>query len=157
MEFAKYYNVTETVKKLHNDGFLDVYSPECGFIGVYMCEDSNDFWVARVQKGYNADYEQDEKKYLMERNKIGIADVAQKLHETRKTKMPIIRETDSNYSARNKIKNYINSHFDIEIITAVLQIDNDDGLSNWDCEDYDSMEELMEDLDGGFGIVEFAG
>lgn len=157
MDFAKYYDVTETVKKLHKNGLLDMYTPECGFISVYVCEDSNDFWVARVQKGYNVDYEQGESKYLMECNKISIIDVAQKLHETRKTKTPLISATDSRHSARNKIKNYINSHFDIEIITAVLQLDNDDGLSNWDCEDYDSIEELKEDLDGGFGIVEFAG
>lgn len=36
---------------------------------------------------------------------------------------------------------------------AVILLDDYDGLSNWDCCETDSLEEAIEIIDGGYGIL----
>lgn len=36
----------------------------------FICQDVNDYWLVRILKGYNEDYEKDEDSSLMERDKI---------------------------------------------------------------------------------------
>ena len=82
MEFAKYYNVSDIVDNMMEKKEIDCYpTGEDKFLGVYVCEDSNDFWISRILKGYNEEYERDDNMYLVERNKIDIYDVMDKLHE----------------------------------------------------------------------------
>lgn len=38
------------------------------FEGIYVCMDTNDFWISRINKGYNEEYEQEEGKYLVMSN-----------------------------------------------------------------------------------------
>ena len=71
MEFAKYYNVSDIVDNMMEKKEIDSYpTGEDKFLGVYVCEDSNDFWISRILKGYNEEYERDDNMYLVERNKI---------------------------------------------------------------------------------------
>ena len=82
MEFAKYYNVSNLVEEMQKAEEIDCYPTDNDkFEGVYVCMDTNDFWISRINKGYNEEYEREDGKYLVERNKISIYDVMDKLHE----------------------------------------------------------------------------
>ncbi len=67
-EFGKYTDVTEYAKKLskENDGMGEYHQYE----KILICPDTNDAWVARILVGYNEEYNKDEDKVLIERNKI---------------------------------------------------------------------------------------
>ena len=65
MEFAKYYNASDIVDNMMEKKEIDCYpTGEDKFLGVYVCEDSNDFWISRILKGYNEEYERDDNMYL---------------------------------------------------------------------------------------------
>ena len=41
-----------------------------------------------------------------------------------------------------------------DIIKAVIILDDKDGLSNWDCCECNSLDEAIETIDGGYGILQ---
>lgn len=154
MEFAKYYNVSDIVDTMMEKKEIDCYpTGEDKFLGVYVCEDSNDFWISRILKGYNEEYERDDNMYLVERNKIDIYDVMDKLHELHGKKLPDFNEYIGHMQKRNAVKRYISQHGTLNIIKAVIILDDEDGLSNWDCCEADSLKEAVEIIDGGYGIL----
>ncbi len=51
---------------------------------------------------------------------------------------------------RNKIHDVIPRMLNEEIAKLILK---EDDLSNWDCTYYNSMEDCLESIDGGFGIL----
>jgi hypothetical protein len=81
VKFAKYYNVTDLVNKMIKENKLDCYE-DCidNFAGVYICSDTNDFWIARININLKEDYEEEDGVYLIERNKIDNWDVIEKVH-----------------------------------------------------------------------------
>ena len=154
MEFAKYYNVSDIVDNMIKNEEIDCYpTGEEKFDGVYVCMDTNDFWISRINKGYNEEYEEDENKYLVERNKISIYDVMDKLHEMYGKKLPEFKEDEIFYMQKNKVHDYLRKFSTLNIIKAVIILDDYDGLSNWDCCEADSLEEAIEIIDGGYGIL----
>lgn len=153
MEFAKYYNVSDIVDKMVHEGEICYPAGEDKFAGIYICMDTNDFWISRINKGYNEEYEKDDNKYLIERNKISIYDVMDKLYELHGKKLPQFTKTDSSYQQKNKVHDYINGFTEMNIIKAVIILDDEDGLSNWDCCEADSLEKAIEIIDGGYGIL----
>lgn len=154
MEFAKYYDVSNVVEDMMNKKEIDCYpTGDDKFHGVYVCEDSNDFWISRILKGYNEEYERDDNMYLVERNKISIYDVMNKLHELHGKKLPKYEKMESSYVKKSKTHNYIDRYKTIDIIKAVVVLDDKDGLSNWDCYEAKSLEEAIEIIDGGYGIL----
>jgi hypothetical protein len=154
MEFAKYYNVSNIVEVMMERGEVDCYSIENNFLGIYVCMDTNDFWISRISKGYNENFEEDENKYLIERNKISIYDVMDKLHDTYGKKLSEFSEKDLSYEQKNKVHSYLKNFTTNAIIKAVIVLDDEDGLSNWDCCDADSLEKAIEIIDGGYGILQ---
>ena len=157
MEFAKYYNVSDIVDDMIKNEEIDCYpTGEDKFEGVYVCMDTNDFWISRINKGYNEEYEEDENKYLVERNKISIYDVMDKLHEMYGKKLPEFKEDEIFYIQKNKVHDYLRKFSTLNIIKAVIILDDYDGLSNWDCCEADSLEEAIEIIDGGYGILKIA-
>ncbi len=67
MEFAKYYNVSNLVEEMQKLEEIDCYPTDNGkFEGVYICMDTNDFWISRINKGYNEEYEPDFIKFYEE-------------------------------------------------------------------------------------------
>ena len=54
---------------------------------------------------------------------------------------------------RNAVKSYISKHGTLNIIKAVVILDDEYGLSNWDCCEADSLEEAVKIIDGGYGIL----
>ena len=65
MEFAKYYNVSNLVEKMQKAEEIDCYPTDKDKLeGVYVCMDTNDFWISRINKGYNEEYEKDIILYL---------------------------------------------------------------------------------------------
>ena len=157
MEFAKYYNASDIVGDMIKNEEIDCYQTgEDKFKGVYVCMDTNDFWISRINKGYNEEYEEDENKYLVERNKISIYDVMDKLHEMYGKKLPEFKEDEIFYAQKNKVHDYLRKFSTFNIIKAVIILDDYDGLSNWDCCETDSLEEAIEIIDGGYGILRIA-
>lgn len=111
MEFAKYYNVSDIVDTMIEKEEIDCYpTGKDKYLGVYVCEDSNDFWISRILKGYNEEYEKDDDMYLVERNKIDIYDVMDKLHEIHGKKLPDFTQYIGHIQKRNAVKRFIDRH-----------------------------------------------
>lgn len=154
MEFARYYIVSDVVDDMIKNKEIDCYpTGKEKFEGIYVCMDTNDFWISRINKGYNEEYEKDENKYLVERNKISIYDVMDKLHEQYGKRLPIFKASDMQFEQKNKVHQYLKKFNTLSIIKAVIVLDDEDGLSNWDCYEADSLEEAIEIIDGGYGIL----
>lgn len=154
MEFAKYYDVSDIVEAMMDKEEIDCYPTGADkFCGVYICMNTNDFWISRINKGYNEEYEKDENKYLVERNRISIYDVMDKLHDIHGKRLPEFTGKEMQYELKNKTHKFIDRFNDNDIIKTVIILDDEDGLSNWDCEGADSLEEAIEIIDGGYGII----
>ena len=117
---------------------------------------TKDFRTSRNNNGYKEAYEEDEDKYLIERNKISIYDVMDKLHEQYGKKLPEFDENEWSAYKKNKVYDYLRKFSTLNIIKAVILLDDYDGLSNWDCCESDSLEEAIEIIDGGYGILKIA-
>lgn len=153
MEYAKYYNVSSLVEEMQKAEEIICYpTADNKFEDVYICMDTNDFWISRINKGYNEDYEKEEGKYLVERNKISIYDVMDKLHELYSKKLPDFKETDLSFEMKNKCHRYLDKFKTKDICRAVILLDDWDGLSNWDYCEVNSLEEAMKVIDGGYGV-----
>ena len=62
-------------------------------------------------------------------------------------------EKEMQYEQKNKVHMFIGRFNVMEIIKAVIILDDEDGLSNWDCCEADSLEEAIQIVDGGYGIL----
>ena len=145
MKFAKYYNVTNKMNELINKGELFSYAGYCKEL--YICMDTHDFWISRVLEGYNSEFEQEPGKWLIERNKIDKYEFCEFLKKK--------RNDDSDITDRWTRDDYIAKCFSVnEILEALILMDNDAGLESWDNLECDSHEEVIEALDGGFGIID---
>ena len=154
MKFAVYYNVSHIVDEMTEKGELDSYpTGNDKFKGVYVCMDTNDFWICRIIEGYNEDYEKEDNKFLIERNKVSIYDVMDKLYDKFKKRLPVFKESDLSYEKKNKVHGYLDKFTTNDIVRAVVSLDNDDGLSNWDYCVEDSLEAAINTIDDGYGIL----
>ena len=54
---------------------------------------------------------------------------------------------------RNKVHDYFGKFKTKDIIKAVIILDDEDGLTNWDCSEAEFLEETIEIIDGGYGIL----
>lgn len=150
MEFAKYYNVTNKLKEILNreDQVLFSYTKDyCQ--GLFICSDTHDFWISRILEGYNSEFEQEEGKWLVERNKIDKYEFCEFLKEQKKD--------DSDINDRWTRDFYIDECFSLdEIIENVILMDDDKGLEGWDNCECNSYEEAIRVIDGGWGIIELS-
>ncbi len=159
MEFAKYYNVTKLVDEMIKKNEIDSYPIEekDKFVGVYVCMDTNDFWISRISKDLNEDYDHEEGIYLVERNKISVYDIMDKLHEMFKKPLPEFSGKELSYQMKNKCHDYFKRFKTKDICRAVIMLDDWDGLSNWDNCEAESLEDAIDIIDGGFGILPLVG
>lgn len=148
MRFAKYYNVTKLVNDMQKKEEIDTYPIEenAKFAGVYVCMDTNDFWISRINKNVNEDYDYEEGTYLVERNKFDIYTVVDKLFKLYSKKLP----TTLN---KNTCHRYFDQFRTKDICRAIIMLDDWDGLSNWDNCEAESLENAIDIIDGGFGIL----
>ncbi len=154
MEFAKYYDVSKIVDDMQTKEEIYGYpTGEDKFISIYVCMDTNDFWICRILKGYNEEYEQDENMYLVERNKFSIYDVMDKLYDQFGKRLPEFKENELSCVQKNKVHDYFGKFKTKDIIKAVIILDDEDGLTNWDCSEAEFLEEAIEIIDGGYGIL----
>ena len=51
-------------------------------------------------------------------------------------------------------EDYINKLPIKDVLKAIIQLDDEKGLENYDSEECDSLEEAIDILDGGYGILE---
>lgn len=159
MEFAKYYNVTKLVDEMIKKNEIDSYptKEDDKFVGVYVCMDTNDFWISRISKDVNEDYDHEEGIYLVERNKISVYDIMDKLHEMFKKPLPEFSGKELSYQMKNKCHDYFKRFNTKDICRAVIMLDDWDGLSNWDNCEAESLEDAIDIIDGGFGILPLVG
>lgn len=116
LEFGKYTDITNFAKKVNPTMFE-------GYEKVYICPDTQNWWLSCINKDLNEDYETEEGKYLVER-------------------------ADLDYPDGNRCsKLYLNSNV---VRKAILDWEGD----NWDNYETDSLEEAIEVVDGGYGIIE---
>jgi hypothetical protein len=146
MVYAKYYNVTNKLNNLLEKGKLFSYTRDyCK--GLFICADTHDIWISRILEGYNSEFEQEEGKWLVERNKIDKYDFCEFLKEK--------NNDDSEITDRRTRDYYINECFPVdEIIDNIILMDDDNGLEGWNNCECNSYDEAIEIIDGGFGIIE---
>jgi len=118
-EFARYTDVTKYAKKYSKDKSFNEYVV---YEKILICPDTHDCWVAKIQVGYNEQFEKDPDKVIIERNKL-----------------------DGMGARWGDIT-------DPMYCREVLRLDIEYGCY-WDVIEYDTIEEAIEDLDGGFGII----
>lgn len=152
MKFAKYYNVSSLVEKMTKNEEITYPVGQDKYFGVYVCMDTNDFWICRILKGYDENYETNPDKFLVERNKFSNEDVIEKICEKFNRRFPTITKEDNSYTIRIKLHRFIDRCATKQICKAVILLDDEDGLSNWDCCEANSLEECIDIIDGGFGI-----
>jgi hypothetical protein len=140
MEFAKYYDVTKVMNEMIKNKELIHYEKD-DFVGLYICKDVRDFWIARVSEGLNSDYEIEEGTFLIEREKLGKYDFIEFYVE--KTNKDIHKK---------EIEDIINSIDDLKLIKNLILYDDYKGLEGWDNLECNSLNEVIENLDDGFGI-----
>lgn len=157
MKFAKYYNVSSFVENMTENGEVIYPTGDDKYFGIYVCMDTNDFWISRILKGYNEEYEKDSDKYLVERNRFSNEDVVEKICEEFNRSFPTITEKDNSYTMRIKLHQFLDRCTTKQICKAVILLDDHDGLSNWDCCEANSLEECINIIDGGFGIEQMVG
>lgn len=146
MEFAKYYNVTKILSKTINEKKLDCYTKDY-YQGLFICMDTHDFWICRVLKGYNEEFEQEEGKCLVERNKIDKYDFIEFVKEKNNDDSEINNRQDRDY--------YIDECLDLNnIVENLISMDDNNGLESWDNYEADSYEEAIDIIDGGYGIIQ---
>lgn len=148
MDFAKYYNATSVLNDLLKEKDKLSSYPENPFEGIYVCMDTHDFWICRILKGYNSEYEKDENSYLVERNKIDKYYLLEFIQQDEEDKLEI-----SNRAIRD---NVIDTFEVKDLIKYVIMYDDNEGLSNWDFVQCDDIEECLKVIDGGWGIVELS-
>lgn len=157
MIFAKYYNATNVAKEMVTNKEIMGYpyngNTNFGFEGVYVCMDVTDFWICRIIKGVDEDYEESDG-YLVERNRFSIYQVLDKLEEMYNVNLSKHLNYKNEHQMKNQVHNYFKEIDAKSIIKAVILLDDDDGLSNWDSCEADSLEDAIEIIDDGFGIVE---
>lgn len=125
MEFNKTYNATKFMEKLIKDQKLsESYKTEDG-LKIYLATDTWDVWVYRVHENLNEEFEESDGEYLIEANKIKKSDIMNKL----------VKEFDYEKPARTvDERNYLVDAEACHIAEATLNLDFEDGLSNWDME-----------------------
>lgn len=145
MEFAKYYDVTNKMNELIDKGELFSYTKD-SYKKLYICMDTHDFWISRVQEGYNSEYEEEEGKWLIEREKIDKYSFIEFVSE----------KTGKEYKVSDRFQrdNIIDRLSVNRVIEYLILMDDDKGLEGWDNLECDSLEEVIEAIDGGFGIIQ---
>ena len=153
MEFAKYYNVTSIIKDMIEKEEIYGYSnaKELNYEGVYVCRDTNDFWICRINKGVDEDYEESDG-YLVERNMVSVINVTEKLEEIYIIQAPNFYV--NKFSWKNAIHKYLSKFTTEQIVKVIILLDEENGFENWDYCEAESLEEAIEIIDGGFGIVD---
>lgn len=157
MKFAKYYNVSSLVDKMVSNEEIDYFTGDDKYCGIYICMDTNDFWICRILKGYNEEYERDMNKYLVERNRFDDWIVANKICDISNRRVPVKTGRDNDYTMKIKLSRFFDRCPTKLICKAVILLDDEDGLSNWDCCEANSLEECIDIIDGGFGIEQMVG
>jgi len=110
-EFGKYTEVTKLAHSINPEYTNNNYSR------IFICWDTNVFWLARILPGVNMEYENDSHSFLLERERID-------------------KDRTDNLGYKS-VKN-------------ILQ---NDSFENWDCVDATSESELIDIIDGGYGII----
>lgn len=147
MEFAKYYNVTNKLNEMleRTEQVLFSYQKD-SYKSLFICSDTHDFWISRILEGYNEDFEQEEGKWLVERNKIDKYDFISFIEESHKQDLKVIDRP-----SRDVVIECLDDNF---IIENLILMDDDNGLEGWDNCECNSYNEAVEVIDGGFGIIE---
>lgn len=144
MEFAKAYNVTKLVRE-NLDKLLSYGG--AGYEAIYIAEDTHDMQVYRVIKGYNEDYEEEDGAYLVEREKISKYDVVEKLYE-----MGV--HSVENVNDRCLVDEIFKICGVGDVLLCTLLLDDERGLENWDNRECLSLDEAIDIIDGGFGVID---
>lgn len=158
MKFAKYYDATNILNNLLNEGKLNSYEGEgeddyCEKL--YICQDTHDFWICRVLSNLNEQYDYEDGKWLIERNKIDKYDVVDFIKESSDELRNKIGNLETLYrqlNIRMLLGKILSSIDDKVLLEKNILLDDNNGLENWDCLECDSIEECIENIDGGFGI-----
>lgn len=117
LEFGKYTDITNFAKKV-NPSMYDIYEK------VYICPDTNNWWVSCIQEGVDEDYEECPGMYLVERN-------------------------NPDYPKGEKLPNMVLTSPE----RFVKQVLEDWDGSCWDNYEAGSLEEAIDVVDGGWGII----
>ena len=114
LEFGKYTEITKFAKSV-NEEFFGQYEK------VYICPDTQNWWLSCILKGYNSEYERDDRACLIERDSI-------------------------DYETERLLPKYLT-------FKNVKKIVEEWEGECWDNTQVSTLEEAIDIIDGGFGII----
>lgn len=152
MIFATMYEVTEEAKTILNElpCYEDVINYSEKQEKKFMCfigQDVHRFVITRVTEGYNDDFELEEGSFLVEEEYIDKTEVIEWMIEE-----GLMEEPEDNFYLRNTRDEIIDNLEDSKLFQAILRIDDERGLENWDYASANSEKEAMELVQGNFSI-----
>lgn len=132
MELLKVYNVDDMI---NHDLDLSEYKSQ-SYQSVYLVMTNDYVKVYRVLKGYDKDYMEVDGIYLVEKERIPKEDVA----------MIIKKGRSRTYSRGRYVEHIIKNATTWELLKAALLVDSILGFGNWKTEEYNTLEEALEDI-----------
>lgn len=141
------YDVTKyAISAYAKENPYGTYTP---FVGYFVCSDTWDFHVYRIQIGWNEEYEEDEDTSIIEQDNIRNSTIAEYMEEKFETKLP--------YMDERSLPPYLVREFGLdEVLKAIWEYDYYNGFENWDVYEHytTDLDELKEIVDSGWGITE---
>lgn len=140
LEFAKYYDCTELKNKMIEEGKI------CDrHFKYYICNDTHEFKIARVYENTNDEYETVEGIYLVEEESIDKEEFLNELYDETEHYNRVIRDTMIDSLVKENGVQYL--------LEKIIIQDEENGYTNWDNSEWTDLEEIIERVDNGFGIV----
>lgn len=89
-EFAKYTEITDFAFRIMPE------LKENGYIRMFICPDSNNYWLQRILKGFDEEYEKDDDSYILERQMLPMDRKGERL-SINKLKKLLLEDDGGNY------------------------------------------------------------
>lgn len=120
--------------------------------GYYICHDTWDMHIYRIQVGINAEYEEEERTKIIEQENIRKDTLAEYCVEKYGLSPSIF-----SHDKRNFVNILLRKIGIKEVLKSIVEIDYENGFETYDVQEfrYDTpIEELIEVIDSGWGITE---
>ena len=146
MKSAQYYNMTNKLESMLDSGTLACYG-KGQYKGLFICIDTNAFWVSRVLEGYNSNFERESGAWLVEQNKLDKYEFCAFVKERTNATSLIFTKRDRDC--------YIAECFTVaELLEFAIRMDDAQGLKGFDVCQCASYADCIKVIDGGYGILE---
>lgn len=144
LQFAKSHRITN-LKEMTKE--LDLTSYE-GYKDIYVWIDIDTIHISRVLEGYNDEYDREDGKIILEQKDIFFFDLINFLNEEKEMKIK------DEYKEKGLFHDFIEQFDKREVAKWIIDYDDFTGLESDDYKCFDNIKDVLDIIDGGFGILE---